>query len=472
VAGNKKFTVSAEIRAEDRASPTIQRVEGRFSSLRGVMDRFVITAGDIVNAARQIGGALVDMFQSAAEAERGQTRLALALERQGAATPKVIAALNEQATAIARVTDLQDDQVTSVQALLAQIGVAAGQIPEATLATINFAKAFGIDLNTAAKQVAGTLTGTAGRLTKLVPELAGLSAEALKAGAAFGVIEKALGGTLQATTADFASQVKGLQNDVGELGESFARAVTGTTSFEAAVVKLRTEVQALEPVVVGLGRLVGAFAAAAGRIGELFGAVQGFSERVSQVALDFLNAGERVEFAGGQFEAVSFKVNTAGLAFVGLGEATEKAIPAVVSIAEATTAAGDAIGKTGEKIRVETVAVEELDTALREVGVATETATGSFDAQAASLDRMTTAAVAAGVAIGKLAERQSTLEGLRGDAVGFSQEAVEVLAANFLGGSLQSGLGLGGHSTGLGVGGTRSRRGVTVDPNGRRVRAA
>jgi hypothetical protein len=526
VAGNKKFTVSAEIRAEDRASPVVGRITRSFQSLGSELkERFVITAGDVVNAAGSIVRAVGSMFAAAAEAERGQTRLTQALERQGAATPRVVSALNEQAQAIARVTDLQDDQITSVQTLLAQLGVQASQIPEATQATIDLAAALGIDLNTAAQQVGATVNGVTGRLARVAPELANLSDEALRSGEGIRLLGERFKGAGEAASEDFGKQLAGLKNDLGELGEAFATGATGTGDFEEAVRSAREEVQQFGPTAEILGQTMGNV------VSILVSALEGLIS-VSKKAGDFFASALLPEVANAVTVTEQFRdaANASVEAMHAQGEAAAEAAAAHGDLAATADAAGNAIAGASDSTNNLTASQREaaasstaLDTALKAVGItvedraakeaallaileqaelanvrrqisderyvaivaavnaeleklrltqegvveSTDAATDAFSLQADSLSRVATAAGSAAVAIGQLEERQRSLDGLRGQAVGISLAEVEALERFPLG--RPSGLGLGGHSSGLGFGG---RRGVTVDPNGRRVRAA
>lgn len=477
MAGSSKFQVTAEIRATDAgASAAANRVSGAFGKLGNeIRSRLVVTAGDLVTSVRTIVGVFGDMFSAAAEAERGQTTLAQALERQGAATTTVIGALNAQAGAIASVTALTDDQITSTQTLLAQIGVSADKIPQATQAAVDLAAALGIDLETAARQVGATVNGVTGRLAQVAPELAGLSEEALRAGEGIRILGERFAGAGQAASADFGTQLQGLRNDIGELGEAFAVGVTGASNFDGAVRTLRTAFQEAGPAVETFGTIVAGVLGGFQTLGEAIGNTAGFFAVFGSTLVETgnpltafnlaLETARATVAASGEAGAV-----TAGV-FGNVGAKAGEAAPKVDALGAASADAAAKIASTVPAVAAATTAIDELNGSQFETVTASEAATVAFDAQTAAVGRLAASAGAAGVAIGRLGTAQGGLNGLSGTAAGISRTEALVLENSLFGGGLGgTGLSLGGGSTSLGLGGVRTRtRIVRTRPDGRRV---
>lgn len=250
----KRYSVSARLEAEDKASGTVAKVEGRFAKLRGVLDRFVITAGDVANAVRSVIDTVSSWVEAAGKAEEAQAALRVALEKQGAANESTIAGLNDQANALAALTAHTNDQVTAGQALLAQLGVAADRIPDATQAAVDLSASLGISLDAAFRNIGRTMGGFAGELGELVPELRDLTREQLLNGDAIDLLLNKYRGAGQAIGATFGQQLQGLGNDLRELGEALVKGATDSGSIEEGLAKVRETVRSLIPVMEDLGR--------------------------------------------------------------------------------------------------------------------------------------------------------------------------------------------------------------------------
>lgn len=164
--------------------------------------------------------------QGAAEAETSTRRLRSALE---AASPGAVAfadALGRQAEAIQRLGVVNAEAVNGVQALLANVGVVGSQLEVATQASVDLSAALGLSLDAAAVQVGKTLSGVAGDLGRLVPELAALSAESLKAGEGISVLAERFSGQAAQQANTFANSM----NRLTEALAGTAEAIGGETT--------------------------------------------------------------------------------------------------------------------------------------------------------------------------------------------------------------------------------------------------
>ena len=120
------------------------------------------------------------------------------LRRLGPEAAKTAAALSAQADELQTLGVASNEQIQSTQALLAEMGVAADQIDQATRAAANLSLAFGISLESAARNVGRTVGGFAGELGELIPELKGLTAEALQAGEGIDLLSEKFAGNIEA----------------------------------------------------------------------------------------------------------------------------------------------------------------------------------------------------------------------------------------------------------------------------------
>jgi methyl-accepting chemotaxis protein len=237
----RQFTVKARLEAEDRASPVVEKAEGRWRSFGNFLkNSFVITAGDVVRAMRSVVGVLGDVVGAAQAQEDAVRKLDAALSKYGESAGEVSAAAQEQASAIQEVSRFGDEAVIAAQALLATMGVTAEKLPEATQATADLAAAFGISLESAARNVGKTMGGFAGELGELIPELKDLDAEALQAGAGIELLADKFKGRAAADAKTFSGQLAQLKNSFGDLLEGIGFAITKNRDFGEGVAKLTT----------------------------------------------------------------------------------------------------------------------------------------------------------------------------------------------------------------------------------------
>ena len=136
-----------------------------------------------------------------------------------------------------------DDELASQAAILASMGMTEAMIEKTLTAATGLASVGIGTLDTNVRQLAGTLTGSAGKLEKLVPSISGLSKAQMEAGAAIEVVADKYGkfsriiaeGTLTGQT----QLVKNLWDEIeAKVGSVFA---IGKGAFlQAAIPALRT----------------------------------------------------------------------------------------------------------------------------------------------------------------------------------------------------------------------------------------
>lgn len=133
------------------------------SALEQFNKRFVITAGDIVNLAKKIGGAIVDFVGDAVaaykEEELAINTLTQAMLNQGIFTQDLRAKYLKLADSIQEVTKFSDDQIISAQAVLQTYMGNKRVTEELVRATLDLAAAKNTDLQSAATAVGKAIRG-------------------------------------------------------------------------------------------------------------------------------------------------------------------------------------------------------------------------------------------------------------------------------------------------------------------------
>jgi len=372
----KSYTVSAKLEAKDNASPKIRGVRGAFEGLGS----FLASGwGAAVGAATAAFGGLVGAFKAgisaASEAEDAQTRLLSALTPLGAGAKGVAEALNEQSAALQKTTRFSDETVTSAQALLANMGLAASQIPVATQAAADLAAALKIDLNSAAQQVGKTLNGIVSRdLRAVIPALGALDAAALKSGEGLKLISAQFSGRAVADAATFSGAIEKVKNAFDDLLEKLGESVTKNPEVQASFERLTAALT--DPATVeGVAKFGTAVVGLVTSLGELAAKVPAAAQATADVG-----RGLTASLAEGLKDALGV---------------TDEQAAAMSRLTDSTvnyekvgqSPAIQAIGRWIESLRSAGAATREQAEATDAIGTAAESAAQKLDLLAAANER-------------------------------------------------------------------------------------
>lgn len=141
-------------------------------------------------AAKKVGAVLLDSAKAAAESERAQRDLASAIRLVGGDVGKLLPQFSQQATALQKLTGLQDEQIQSLQAQALRYGAAAGDVEKLVEASIRLANVTGQDVNTAMQGLIKTTQGVQDRTLALVPGVRELTEEQLRNGDAVRIVNE------------------------------------------------------------------------------------------------------------------------------------------------------------------------------------------------------------------------------------------------------------------------------------------
>jgi len=228
------------IEVQDKASPQIDNVGGSFSKLGNFLaSKFTITLGDIVGLFKSVASAAGAVVGAAQEQENAVVKLDQSLSSLGPRAGEVSQALQAQAAALEQTTTFSDEAIISNQALAINLGVNADQAGKLTAAAVELSAATGTTLESSFINLARTLNGFRGELGELVPEVAGMTVEQLKAGAALEVVVDRLGGSAAAKVGTFSGVVKQLGNAWGTVQEVIGTAITENEGLRTALTKVR-----------------------------------------------------------------------------------------------------------------------------------------------------------------------------------------------------------------------------------------
>jgi hypothetical protein len=164
-------------------------------------------------------GALKKVSDAGAVAEQADVKLATAMRRVGQYSEENFRALSQQATALARVSWADDEEIKRSQSLLLSFGVQRMALDGLLRATMDFAAFTGTDLNAATLLVGRAFMGTSesvGRYNLGLTAAAGTVERATQMQAGFNAI---CGGEAQAAIGTYTGKIHELHEAMSELSE-------------------------------------------------------------------------------------------------------------------------------------------------------------------------------------------------------------------------------------------------------------
>jgi len=238
---NEKLKIIVE--AVDHASASLKKVS---VSLRGIT-----TAAGVVGAAVAAAGAA--MTAAAVQADKAweaQRRLEAALRGAGVSGDEMGKRLAKLASEIQMMTGISDEAVKSVSEMLLRLGASPQEIERATRATVDFAKAMGIDVREAAKSVGKALAGNTSILQRYglaVKDVSDVLPE----------LERAFGGVAELSGAGTVGALNALKQSFGDLVEAIGMGLAQTPEFVGLIRGLAEIIQQSIPHVIRFSEAFG-----------------------------------------------------------------------------------------------------------------------------------------------------------------------------------------------------------------------
>lgn len=194
-----------------------------------------------VGLALAAGASIIAAFASRAAIRAASTQadavnaLNSALFQTGQFSERTSKELQEFASKIQDVTRFGDDAIIKQLAYSQSLGATVEQSKKLVLASTDLSAALGIDLASANQRLTQTLSGQAGTLARIIPELKGLTEEQLKSGAAIDIIAKKFSGFAERDVQTFSGRLDQLKNNFTEIQKSFGFLIVNSPGVSKAV---------------------------------------------------------------------------------------------------------------------------------------------------------------------------------------------------------------------------------------------
>ena len=225
-----KKAISSVKKFSSKAQKSVENISTAFTGLGA------LAAGALAGIGiKKFVGVLGDAADAAIVQENAIKKMNTALAISGEFSEEASQDMQDYASALQAVTTVGDEAALEQIALAKSMGATNDQAKQVTTAAANLSASMGISLETATRQISKTLGGVAGRLADVIPELRGMTAEQLKAGAAIDLVAGKFEGAAGAITQTFGGALTQSQNLVGDLQEELGFLVTKNTLVTKAI---------------------------------------------------------------------------------------------------------------------------------------------------------------------------------------------------------------------------------------------
>jgi phage-related minor tail protein len=218
------MAVTEEIRIEiktqvSQAIAGLKQVESTSDKLLSSIKKLGIAAAAAFSVNKIVDYAKASI-KAYAEAEASVVKLNAALKATGQFSESTSRDLRDFATEMMRITVVDDDAAVSLLQVGVNMGLTAEQSKEATKGAIGLSRAYGVDLDSAMKAVAGAMQGSTAALSRYMPQLKSATSEADK----MRMVQEGLASAFDVAKAETDSVLgtqEQLKNSLGELREAF-----------------------------------------------------------------------------------------------------------------------------------------------------------------------------------------------------------------------------------------------------------
>lgn len=194
--------------------------------------------GAVVVGFKSLGNGLSSSIDAANEQVDAINRLNTSLVVAGDYSKEASEGMLEFAKALSDKVAIDDDAILNSLALAKSFGATNEQATALVSAAADLAAAMGTDLDSAVTQLGGTLSGSAGKLAKIAPELKNVSEEALKSGEAIRVLGERFAGSAEAATATYSGSLKKLALGLDDLQTQIGLVITQNPVLVATITAL------------------------------------------------------------------------------------------------------------------------------------------------------------------------------------------------------------------------------------------
>lgn len=359
----RDLRVRATLEGRDEASRPIGRAQGAFERLRSFLTlRFVASVAAVGFALRGVAGLFNTLTSAAARQELAVTKLNAALRPLGPRAIEVSRALQEQASALQRVTRFGDETIIEGQALIASFNRNQQVIEAGTRAALDLAAATGTDLRAAFQLLGRAAAGETSTLSRYGIILDEGIPKSERFAAAVEKINEQFGGQAQAQAATYAGRLDQISNNFGDLLEQTGAVVTESSTFADLLGRINFGLEVLKGTLPATSTGLSDLERAQRRVAR---AETELAEAESRLSREQENSGLLLSRLAGLFQTNEQRSRQVFFAKQAVARAERE-------LAEATAAVNEEIEKQNNAVEDNTDSLNKLRARIRELGVETE----------------------------------------------------------------------------------------------------
>jgi len=236
---NKKVEIALILK--DKFSKELKEADSGFNKLTKTLGGLKGVIGGLVAAGGiyKLVNFMKDTTKAAMEQEEADFALAEALKNVGYYSDETFKKLTDLASALQMTTTYGDETIESIEALFLRFNIAPELLEKAVQATMDYARAVGKDLRTAALDMAKAAEGNLMMLQRYGVRIDKATFETKGFVAILDEVEKKFGGAEAAYAGTFAGQLLKLKNLIGDVKEEFGNAIIKSEGWRKALAMLQ-----------------------------------------------------------------------------------------------------------------------------------------------------------------------------------------------------------------------------------------
>lgn len=186
-------------------------------------------------------GAIGGSITAAIEAEDALNKMNQALANVGRLSQSSSADFQNFASYIQSISTIADDAAMNYLALASAFTRTNEEAKKLVLAAINMSSQMGISVDSAIRNLGGSLSGITGQLARMLPQVRGMTEEQLKAGKAIDLVADRFKNSAAKAAETFSGQLKKLKNSFGDLLEEMGFFFTKSGALRTVFKMVRME---------------------------------------------------------------------------------------------------------------------------------------------------------------------------------------------------------------------------------------
>jgi hypothetical protein len=196
-----------------------KQISGMSKKINDLSKGFLAVSAVAGSAFTAMAVLAVKAAQAAGKQEMAMANLERAMRNAGTYTDDAYRSAIRYAGALQKVSTFGDEVIISAQAIIAQYGFQGREVERVTKATLDFAAAKGVDLNTAAELVAKSIGSSTNALTRYGVQVTGSVGSTQRLESAVSGLASLFGGAAQAQAATFSGRIKVMSNRIDDIVE-------------------------------------------------------------------------------------------------------------------------------------------------------------------------------------------------------------------------------------------------------------